>query len=127
MPFQLRTLTSGPFVMTALLSTLLTALFAAHPWLPPYGVDRVGQGTDPIQADVRFEVTPLTNPVDLGCILPPHDWLLIGPGRSVSAQFAGFSSKSDFPRATVMASFETSSKPATVRVPLYTEQRATAE
>lgn len=113
--------------MTALLSTLLTALLAGHPWLPPYGIDRVGQGTDAIQADVRFDATPHDNPVDLGCVLPPHDWLLIGPGRSVSAQFVGFSRDLDFPRATVTASFVSSSKSATSRVALSQGQRVSAE
>src|SRR5262245_48113923 len=113
--------------MTAPVLTIFAVLLGGHPWLPPYGLDRVGQGTDAIQADVRFDVTPRDNPVDLGCVLPPHDWLLIGPGRFVSAQFAGFSRDLDFPRASVTASFVSSSKSATSRVALSKGQRTSTE
>src|SRR5262249_6473135 len=77
-----------------------------HPWLPPYGIGRVGQGTADVQADVAVRVTPLVNPVDLGAILPPHGWILVGPRQTLSPQIAAFVKNADQPAARVRAWFE---------------------
>jgi hypothetical protein len=128
MPFQLLILVSGSFAMTALLSTLLATLLGGHPWLPPYGLDRVGLGTDEFQADVRFEQSPLVNPVNLGCILPPHDSLLIAPKQVVRAKFAAYSTTRDAQQSHVTATF--ASRPQSVMktaLPLTKGKRADAD
>ncbi len=55
-----------------------------HPWRPPFGLDRVGTGqqTTGIEADAIAKPDEIINPVDLGTIFVPHDWLLLGGQQS---------------------------------------------
>ena len=46
------------------------------------------------------------NPVDLGTILVPSDYLLLGPGQAATLDVAAISRKRDVPRAEVKAWFE---------------------
>ena len=66
-----------------------------HPWLPPFGLERVGQGNVEFQAEATVSARPLLNPVDLGAILPPHGWLLMGPEQKPVATVAAVSRKED--------------------------------
>ncbi len=65
-----------------------------HPWRPPFGLDRVGaQGpsSEPFEADAVADPETIVNPVDLGAILPPHGWLLLGPDMRANVRVAIFS------------------------------------
>ncbi|MBM3889293.1 MAG: hypothetical protein FJ388_09230 [Verrucomicrobia bacterium] len=46
------------------------------------------------------------NPVDLGAILPPADWLVLGPKQQARVTVAAFSAKEDIHGAQVVAWFE---------------------
>jgi hypothetical protein len=46
------------------------------------------------------------NPVDLGAILPPADWLVLGPGQQARVTIAAFSAKEAISGAEVLAWFE---------------------
>ncbi len=46
------------------------------------------------------------NPVDLGTILVPHDWLLLGPGQSAILKIAAFDRSGDLPGAVVKSWFD---------------------
>ena len=83
---------------------------AAHPWLPPFGLDRVGArgpSSDPFEADAAAEAESIVNPVDLGTVLVPHGWLLLGPDQAAVVRVAAFSRDRDQP-AQVAAWFESS-------------------
>ena len=68
-----------------------------HPWCPPFGLTRVGSagGTLEFEADALPRVEPVVNPVDLGTILPPHGWLLVGPGQAASVEVAAISRRGE--------------------------------
>src|SRR6516165_6794207 len=56
-------------------------LDSGHPWRPPFCLDRVGLARGEFEADVAAWSEPRVNPVDLGAILVPSGWLLLGPGQ----------------------------------------------
>src|SRR5689334_19248665 len=62
----------------------------AHPWRPPFGLDRVGHSAQVsgVEADAQAHPGEILNPVDLGAILVPHGWLLLGPGQNTIAEVA---------------------------------------
>jgi hypothetical protein len=60
-----------------------------------------------IEADAVADPDAAVNPVDLGTVLVPSDWLVLGPGQSAQLDFAAVSRKRDLPRAQVKAYFET--------------------
>jgi hypothetical protein len=62
-----------------------------------------------IEADAHATADRLINPVDLGTVLVPHGWLLLGPGQSARVEVAAFSRHTDPMLAKVNAWFE--SKP----------------
>ena len=53
------------------------------------------------------------NPVDLGAILVPHDWLLLGPGQSATLKIAAMSREADWPGAVVKSSFDSAASRVT--------------
>jgi len=55
----------------------------------------------------------VTNPVDLGTILVPHGWLLLGPGQSGSLEIAALCRDRDQPDARVRACFRSAPGSAT--------------
>lgn len=61
-----------------------------HRWRSPFGLDRVGtQPVDQgIEADAIAHAEPRINPVDLGTILVPEDWLLITRGQTARIALA---------------------------------------
>lgn len=70
--------------------------FAGHPWLPPFGLDRVGHGdTNEFEADALARAETPVNPVDLGAILVPDGWLLLGPGKAACVEVAAISRRGD--------------------------------
>ena len=96
-----------------------------HPWLPPYGLDRVGQGEAAFQAAALAHAEPLTNPVDLGAILAPHEWLLIGPEQNAVVTVAALSRDADEAETYVRAAFlSDATQSVTTPLPLKKGERA---
>ena len=90
-----------------------------HPWCPPFGLDRVGSrgaSCEPFEADAIAEPESIVNPVDLGTVLVPHDWLLLGPGQAAVVQVAAFSR--DGERAVRVAAWFESKQDARVQADL---------
>jgi len=59
-----------------------------------------------IEADAVARADTIVNPVDLGTILVPSGWLLLGPGQSATLDLAVISRVASFPRAELKAAFE---------------------
>jgi hypothetical protein len=70
----------------------------------------------PFEAEAVARPSEVVNPVDLGAILVPHDWLLLGPGQKGEVEVAALARAGDIPGARVTAWFESAPK-----------QRASAE
>jgi hypothetical protein len=79
-----------------------------------------------VEADAVAGPDRTTNPVDLGAILPPHDWLLLTPGQTAVIRVAALSRARDVPQAKLRAWFE-GSEPIEAALPLVSQQRATKE
>jgi hypothetical protein len=60
------------------------------------------------EADAEAVADPVMNPVDLGAILPPADWLVLGPKQQPRATVTAFSTKEAISGAHVLAWFESS-------------------
>jgi hypothetical protein len=58
------------------------------------------------EADAEAVADPVVNPVDLGAILPPADWLVLGPEQKARVTVAAFSAKETISGAEVLAWFE---------------------
>ena len=65
-----------------------------------------------VEADAIARPDTVINPVDLGTILVPSGWLLLGPKQSATLDFAAINRGADLPKAQLSASFDSS--PATV-------------
>ena len=65
-----------------------------------------------VEADAIARPDNVINPVDLGTILVPSGWLLLGPKQSATLDFAAINRGADLPKAQLSASFDSS--PATV-------------
>jgi hypothetical protein len=65
-----------------------------------------------LEAEAVARPDQLVNPVDLGTILVPSGWLLLGPAQSSTVEVAAISRSRDLPRAQVKAWFN--SQPARV-------------
>jgi len=66
----------------------------------------------------------VTNPVDLGTILVPHGWLLLGPGQSGVLDLAAICREKDEPQAHVRAWFGSASgREVTALLPLQEGQK----
>jgi len=81
--------------------------------------------TNEFEADAIARAETPMNPVDLGAILVPEDWLLLGPGQAAQAEVAAISGRGDEPNARLRACY--SSEPAwavTVPFPLANNVRA---
>ena len=57
------------------------------------------------EADAEAVADPVVNPVDLGAILPPADWLVLGPEQQARVTVAAFSAKETISGAEVLAWF----------------------
>lgn len=60
------------------------------------------------EADAEATADPVINPVDLGAILPPADWLVLGPEQKPRLTIAAFSAEKAVSGAEVLAWFESS-------------------
>ena len=61
------------------------------------------------EADAEAAADPVMNPVDLGAILPPADWLVLGLEQKARVTVAAFSAKETISGAEVIAWFESDS------------------
>ena len=85
-------LRSAMIIFVVLLSSRSLQAEPPHPWLPPFGLERVGlDQTAAFEADAIAEHDKVINPVDLGCVFVPHNWLLLGPGQPANVHVAMFS------------------------------------
>jgi len=57
-------------------------------------------------ADAVARPDSVVNPVDLGTILVPSGWLLLGPGQSATLEFAAISRTRDLPKAQLKTWFD---------------------
>jgi hypothetical protein len=82
---------------TSWLAAAASETAAPHPWCPPFGHARVGLGGSSLEfeADASTRVDPIANPIDLGTILVPNGWLLVGPGQAATVDVAAISRKRD--------------------------------
>jgi hypothetical protein len=58
------------------------------------------------EAEAAAEALPVVNPVDLGTILVPSGWLLLGPGQTATLAVAAISRDRNLPGAKVTAWFD---------------------
>ena len=79
-----------------------------------------------IEADATARPDPRINPVDLGAILPPHDWLLLTGGQTAVIEAAALSHARDLPEAKLRAWFD-GGKALEMTLPLVPNQRAVKE
>jgi len=96
-----------------------------HPWRPPFGLDRVGQPLtavagrsaepEPFEADAIARPDRIVNPVDLGAILVPSDWLILAEGQRGEIDVAAICRTGDVPDARVTAWFESTAAEKTAR------------
>ncbi len=71
------------------------------------------------EADAIARPDRVVNPVDLGTILVPTGWLLLGPGQSATVEVAAISRVRDLPRARLTAHYASARAPgATTPIPL---------
>jgi hypothetical protein len=78
-----------------------------------------------LEVDAEAAADPVMNPVDLGAILPPADWLVLGPEQQARVTVAAFSSKEVISGAEVFAWFESApEKPAKAAIELRKGVRA---
>jgi hypothetical protein len=66
-----------------------------------------------IDVDAVARTDSITNPVDLGTILVPAGWLLVGPRQSATLEFAAISRLETFPRAQLRTAFESAPQRST--------------
>ena len=124
---------SSTFLLTICLVVVLEATASAqvrHPWLPPFGLDRIGTGSQEtgIEADATARPDSIVNPVDLGTILVPHDWLLLKSGQSAQITLAAISHDGDETEAVARAWFSRQPELAkTTKISLAKGQRRQAE
>jgi hypothetical protein len=62
-------------------------------------------GTAPVELDAVARPETLINPVDLGTVLVPHGWLLLGPGQGSRLDIAAIRRDGDEPLGRVLAWF----------------------
>ncbi len=77
------------------------------------------------EADAIARPDDVVNPVDLGTILVPSGWLLLGPSQSATLDVAAISRRRDLPRAELKAWFESEpGRVATASISLQAGMRA---
>lgn len=91
----------------------------------PVEIARQGVERPAFEADAVARSDGVVNPVDLGAILVPSDWLLLGGGQTGSVEMAALSRAGDVPRARASAWFESAPQARTSgEMPLPKNRRA---
>ena len=113
--------THSSIILSILLAFASSRTLAApeplHPWCPPFGLERVGHGnsgTD-FEADAAAHVEPMMNPVDLGTVLVPEGWLLLGPKQTASVEAAAISRRGDELQARLRVWFSSQPRKSVVK------------
>jgi hypothetical protein len=75
------------------------------------------------EAEAAARPDTVVNPVDLGAILVPSDWLLLAGGQAGTVEVAAISRTGDVPNARVAAWFESEPKAATAAALALTKDR----
>jgi len=104
--------------------------YKPHPWRPPFGLDRVGvvlpnadvSKLPDFEADALPQVDEAVNPVDVGAILVPADWLLLTENQNVELELAALSRKPGTIQARAVAWYS-SNKNETASLPLELESQ----
>lgn len=77
----------------------------------------------PFEAEAVARPDPVVNPVDLGAIFVPSDWLLLAAGQGGTVEVAAISRSGDVPTARATAWFESGPKEATATPLALTKDR----
>src|ERR1041384_1862000 len=123
--FRLTRLAAWSAFLTMAASTA-SGLAKSHEWCPPFGLERVGApgGTNEFEADAVAVAEPRTNPVDLGAILVPDGWLLLGRGEKADIEAAALSRSHDLPDARLRSWFSSEpGKAVSIPFPLPRNER----
>lgn len=105
---------------------------APHPWQPPFGLERVGLplSVDDVSfaADAVARPSEVINPVDLGAILVPADWLLLKAAQGGTVGIAAISRDRELPDARAVAWYGSDpSEESSKSIPLAKDVRATCD
>ncbi len=84
------------------------ALFSKNGQGKPIELARWPVDRPEFEAEAEAFSEPVINPVDLGTILTPADWLILSPKQKGRVRIAAFSAKRDIPGAHAAAWFESS-------------------
>jgi hypothetical protein len=84
----------------------------------PVELARVAANLAEFEAEAKVRPEPVVNPVDLGTILVPSGWLLLGPDQLAWIEVAAFSRARAEPNVSFRAWFESSHKKVTTTVSL---------
>ncbi len=99
--------------------TELRLLAASEPGEDPTELARQEIYVPRFEADATACPDTIVNPVDLGTILPPADWLLLGSNQNANLDVAAISRDRDLPKAKLSAWFESAPhKKVVVSLPL---------
>ncbi len=96
----------GPPTLLALCSLPLPMSWCCSTVTDSVELARQAIQSPEIEADAFARPDTIVNPVDLGTILVPAGWLLLGPGQSATLDLAVISRVAAFPRASLNAAFE---------------------
>ncbi|WP_165248967.1 hypothetical protein [Paludisphaera soli] len=88
-------------------------------------VARMAVARPEIEAEVVARPETVVNPVDLGTILPPADWLLLGPGQPAVVEVAAILRGRDEPEARIEAWFTSGTDRSTSPLALIGGRRVT--
>ncbi|QEH33436.1 hypothetical protein OJF2_19380 [Aquisphaera giovannonii] len=118
----------APFVATAAVAPDTTeAAVLVEEDGTPAGAARTAIERPPLEAEAAARPDRVVNPVDLGTILVPAGWLLLGPGQAGILEVAALSRVADRPHASVRARFASGSAAQAAALPLIRGKRARAE
>jgi hypothetical protein len=84
----------------------LVVLYPRTDGAKPIELARVAIRLPEFEADATARPDAVVNPVDLGAILVPSGWLLLGLGQSATVQIAAISRARDIPAAAAKAYFQ---------------------
>jgi len=101
---------TSPFIVKVDLKTSCDelALFSRDGQGKPIESARWPVDRPEFEAEAEAFSEPAVNPVDLGTILPPADWLILSPKQKGRVRVAAFSAKQDISGAQAVAWFESS-------------------
>ncbi len=101
---------TSPFTVKVKLDTSCdeVALFSKDGQGKPVEMARWLVDGPKFEAEAEAFSEPVINPVDLGAILPPGDWLILSPKQKGKVRVAAFSAKQDISGAQAAAWFESS-------------------